>query len=383
MKVLVVPDKFKGCLTSKEAASVISDAFAKEGHQVVVSPLADGGEGTVDAVLLAAGGQKKFATVKDPLGRKIESFFGLLKNNTAIIEMVAASGLHLLSESEKTPLRTSTYGTGQLIKAASNYLVGDCPPTNRTGTVPIPKIIIGVGGSATNDGGMGAAIALGTRFFDGDGSLLEGIGRNLAKVRKYDLTGIDERLKETEVTVAVDVDNPFYGEQGAAFIYGPQKGANPEQVKELDEGLRNLASVVQEQSGLNLQELKGSGAAGGLAGGLAAFLGAEITGGTQLICRLLSLKEKVADADLVVTGEGQADEQTLYGKAPSGVINLAKKGAKPVAMICGQLGPGYQKLEEAGVKLYPLAKTPEEVDECLKNPKPAITKAVEQIIATW
>lgn len=395
MKVLVAPDKFKGCLTSLEAASIISQAVKEKGHQVIKSPLADGGEGTVDAILSAAPGQKKFVTVSDPLGRPIKSFFGLISAGlspgqssgdcpqsslTAIIEMAAASGLHLLPESERNPLKTSTYGTGQLIKAALDYLYGDCPPTTRMGTVPIPKIIIGVGGSATNDGGMGVAIALGAALFDGDGNLLEGTGENLAKVKKYDLTGLDKRLQETQITVAADVDNPFYGEQGAAFVYGPQKGANSRQVKELDVGLRNLASVVKEQSGVDLQEIKGSGAAGGLAGGLVAFLGAEITGGTQLICRILGLKEKIAEADLIVTGEGMADEQTLYGKAPSGVINLAKKSGKPIAMICGQLGKGYENIEEAGVKLYPLAKTPEEVDECLKNPIPAIERAVKEIL---
>jgi len=379
LKILVVPDKFKGCLSSQEAASLISQAFEKAGHEVVTSPLADGGEGTVEAVLSAVKGTKKTVQVQDPLGRNIKSFLGTYLDadclpaktaqecpQTAVIEMAAASGLQLLSGSEQNPLITSTFGTGQLIEAALNERVS--------------KIIIGVGGSATNDGGMGAAAALGALLLDDNGQALKPIGENLIKVNDYDLSGVDERIARTEITVATDVGNPFYGSDGAAFVYGPQKGANEEQVKELDDGLKNLADIIKEKSGLDLQVLKGSGAAGGLAGGLVAFLGAKITPGTQLICELLNLEEKVKKVDLVVTGEGRVDEQTLYGKAPSGVINLAKKYDKKIVMICGQLGEGSEKLEQAGIKLYPLANNVYEAEQCIIDPKPAIKKAVQEII---
>lgn len=378
MKILVVPDKFKGCLSSLEAASLIGEAFQKAGHEVITSPLADGGEGTVDAVLAATGGVKRNLMVEDPLGRNINSFWGLTTAGlspdqssgdclqTAVIEMAAASGLYLLAKSEQNPMKTSTFGTGQLIKAALDEKVA--------------RITIGVGGSATNDGGMGAAAALGARFFDSGNQLLKPIGENLIKVRDYDLSGLDERITGTEITVATDVGNLFYGPEGAAFVYGPQKGASEEQVKELDDGLKNLASIVKQKRGLDLQAIKGSGAAGGLAGGLVAFLGAKITPGTQFIIELLKLEEKVREADLVVTGEGKIDEQTLYGKAPSGVINLAKKHNKKIVLICGQLGEGYEKLAEAGIKLFPLAKNVYEAEQCIIDPKLAIKNAVQKVI---
>ncbi len=368
MKVLVVPDKFKGCLTSLEAASLIGETFKNRGFEVITSALADGGGGTVDAIISALGGQKKSLSVKDPLGRSIESFWGLLEDKKeAVIEMAAASGLHLLSNTERNPLKTSTYGTGQLVKAAMEE--------------GVKKIIVGVGDSVTNDGGMGVAIALGARFIDENISDLESIGEDLAKIRDIDLSDLDKRLTDTEILVAVDVENHFYGPEGAAFIYAPQKGADEDQVKELDAGLRNLAAVVERKIFLDLQQVRGAGAAGGLAGGLVAFLNAKITPGTKLISDLLGLEEKVRQSELIVTGEGCVDKQTLYGKAPSGVLELAKKANKKVVMISGQLGIGWEKVEEAGAKVYPLAKDETEVEACIKTPKPAIEKVVEKIIS--
>lgn len=353
-----------------QAASLIGKAFSDKGHRVVISPLADGGEGTVEAILSAVGGTKKTSSVQDPLGRLITASWGLIDKEdcpqTAVIEMAAASGLHLLGANEHNPLKTSTFGTGQLIKAALDE------KTN--------KIIVGVGGSATNDGGMGAAAALGAKFVDSHGKELEPVGKNLGRVSDIDLSDLDKRIGGTEILVAVDVQNPFYGPQGAAFVYGPQKGADPAQIKTLDNGLRNFAAVVKQRIGLDLQQIEGAGAAGGLAGGLTAFLGAKIVPGTQFICKMLRLADKVKEADLVVGGEGRVDEQTLYGKAPTGVVNLARKYGKPIVLIAGQLGPGYQKVEEIGVKIFALAKSDAEVEQCLRNPKPAIERAVKEII---
>ncbi|KKM89382.1 hypothetical protein LCGC14_1249210, partial [marine sediment metagenome] len=240
MKVLVAPDKFKGSLTSAEAASLIGKAFKNNGFEVITSPLADGGEGTVDAITSAVGGRKKVVLAKGPLGRSLESFIGLIKDGKeAVIEMAAASGLNLLEPAEYNLLKTSTYGTGELIKAALDE--------------GVEEILVGVGGSATNDAGMGAAKALGAEFLDGAGNALEPVGENLGRVKKYDLSGMDPRIEKTKILVAVDVENPFYGEQGAAHVYGPQKGADQKQVEFLDSGLVDIAEVIENQSGQNLQ----------------------------------------------------------------------------------------------------------------------------------
>ncbi len=357
--ILIAPDKFKGSLTSAQAASLIAQAFENHGLETTTSPLADGGEGTVDSIFSATGGQKEEVIVNDPLGRPIKSFIGLLKDKRAVIEMASASGLYLLKPAEYNPLKTSTFGTGQLIKAAMDKNA--------------EKILIGVGGSATNDGGMGAATALGARFLDSNGVELEPIGKNLVKVKDVDLSALDPRVSQILIEVAVDVDNPFYGPNGAAYVYAPQKGADKEMVKELDEGLRNLADVVKEKLGLDLEQIKGGGAAGGLAGGLVAFLGAKIKPGTKYICQILGLDEKAKAADFIITGEGRVDEQTLHGKAPTGVIDLAKKYGKRVFFIAGQLGEGYEKVEQQGVKIYTLNNQ--------KNPGPAIEKVVDKIIS--
>ncbi len=367
MKVLVAPDKFKGSLTSAEAASLIGEAFKNNGFEVITSPLADGGEGTVDAITSAVGGRKKVVLAKGPLGRSLESFIGLIKDGKeAVIEMAAASGLHLLEPAEYNLLKTSTYGTGQLIKAALDE--------------GADEILIGVGGSATNDAGMGAAKALGAEFLDEAGNALEPVGENLGRVKKYDLSGMDPRIEKTKILVAVDVENPFYGEQGAAHVYGPQKGADQKQVEFLDSGLVDIAEVIENQSGQNLQELPGSGAAGGLAGGLVVFLGAKITPGTKYISDLLQISTKVSQVDLVVTGEGKVDEQTLYGKAPTGVFNEAKKYSKKVIMIAGQIGEGVEKLEEEGIEIYVLAKGNRDAKWCIENPEKAIELTVEEIV---
>lgn len=367
MKVLVAPDKFKGCLTSPQAASLIAKAFQNKGYDVITSPLADGGEGTVDAITFALNGKKKKVRVQDPLGRDIDSFIGLIKDGKeAVIEMAAASGLYLLESDEHNPLKTSTYGTGELIREALDE--------------GVDEILIGVGGSATNDAGMGAVKALGAKFYDESGNTLEPLGENLVKVKKYDLSELDERIKNTKILVAVDVENPFYGERGAVHVYGPQKGADEEQVKFLDEGLVSFARVIEEQSGEDLQELPGAGAAGGLAGGLVAFLGAEITPGTKYISDLLEIDKKVSRVDLVVTGEGKVDEQTLYGKAPTGVFDAAKKYSKKVIMIAGQYGKGVEKLEQDGIGIYVLAKGQRDVSWCIENPKEAIEITVDEIV---
>lgn len=244
----------------------------------------------------------------------------------------------------------------------------------------VEEILIGVGGSATNDAGMGAAKALGAEFFDEAGNILEPVGENLGRVKKYDLSGVDVRIEKTKILVAVDVENPLSGEQGAAYVYGPQKGADQNQVEFLDSGLVSIAKVIENQSGQNLQELPGSGAAGGLAGGLVAFLGARIMPGTKYISDLLDIGKKTAQADLVITGEGKVDEQTLYGKAPTGVFNEAKKHSKKVIMIAGQYGKGVEKLEEEGIEIYVLAKGNRDAKWCMENPEKAIEITVEEIV---
>ena len=323
-KVVVASDSFKGCLTSIQVA----DAVEKGIHanwpdcQVMKLAVADGGEGTIEALLTTMGGRNVKVKVQDPLGRPIEAEYAILKDGTAVIEMSKASGLTLLHPSERNPLHTSTYGTGQLIADA---LHKGCR-----------KFLIGIGGSATNDAGTGMLEALGYRFLDAEGNVLKGVGLSLEAIMTIDTSAAIPELKSAEFIVACDVDSPFHGLKGAAHVYAPQKGASPEMVDFLDNGLKHFADILKSTTGKDISEMPGSGAAGGLGGAFKAFLNAELRKGADMVLDAIGFDEIIRDADLVITGEGKIDSQTLNGKLPSAVAQRASARNIPVMAICGR-----------------------------------------------
>ncbi|MBS3969751.1 MAG: glycerate kinase [Clostridia bacterium] len=357
MKFVVAPDSFKGSISAVEAASAMEEGIKRvfAHSEVIKIPLADGGEGTVEALVTATDGKIIHLTVLDPLGRERESFFGILGNGkTAVIEMAAASGLPLLKPEERNPYITTTYGTGQLIKAALDF---GCD-----------EIIIGIGGSATNDGGAGMAQALGVSLLDNCGRELSFGGRALKDLHTINLANMDARLNKTKITAACDVDNPLCGERGASAVYGPQKGASPEMVKELDAALANLADKIKEQMGVDVLHVPGAGAAGGLGAGILAFLKGNLKPGIELVLDAVGFDHKVKDADLVLTGEGRIDEQTAYGKAPMGVAQVAQKYGVPALAFGGILGDNYEKVYEKGIAFVSAnVQSIISLDEAMKN----------------
>jgi len=337
-QIAIAPNAFKGTLTASEAARCLERGLKKAlpGASFVTVPMADGGEGTALAVVNATGGRWVRCSVTDPLGRRIRAQFGLSGDGRmAIFEMASASGLVLLRPQERNPLLTTTRGTGELIRAALDHQV--------------TRLLIGIGGSATNDGGMGMARALGVRFLDARGRELPEGGGSLGRLARIDTSGLDPRLQKVRVEVACDVRNPLFGPRGAASVYGPQKGATPAMVKQLDAGLRRLAAVIQRDLGIAVARLPGAGAAGGLGAGLVAFLNGQMRPGVDIVMDAVDLTGKLAGCDLVITGEGCLDGQTLFGKAPAGVAKAAKQLGLPVIAICGCLGAGAGKAAEAGI----------------------------------
>ncbi|MCC3145622.1 glycerate kinase [Halanaerobium sp. Z-7514] len=341
MKVLVAPDSFKGSLTALEAAENIKKGIKNFDSEIEVDllPLADGGEGTVQSLVDAAGGEIIKKEVKGPLGDKVTAFYGLLREqNTAVIEMAAASGLPLLSEEERNPLKTTTYGTGELIKAALDK--------------GVEKIIIGIGGSATNDAGVGMAQALGAKITDKNGGPLAFGGESLAEIKNIDLSTLDPRLKKVEILAACDVDNPLYGKNGAAYVYAAQKGADQEMVEVLDQNLRIFNQVVKQELGVDSNKIAGAGAAGGLGAGLAVFLGAELKSGIEIILNSLDFESRLEGVDLLITGEGMLDGQSIYGKVPTGAAERAQAKEIAVIALAGSLGEGVEKVLDHGIDAY-------------------------------
>jgi glycerate kinase len=330
MRVLVAPQEYKGTLTAVEAASVIAAALRSLGAAVVVdlAPMADGGPGTAEALLGAAGGSWQRSPAHDPLSRPVEARWALLADGTAVIECAAASGLLLLTPDELDVRKASTYGTGELVRAA---LDAGCR-----------HVILGLGGSATNDGGAGMAQALGFRLLDEKGGDLGPGGAALAALARIEKDAADPRLAGARVTAATDVRNPLCGPQGAAAVYGPQKGADAAAVAELDAALRRFAGVVRRDLGVDVLDLPGAGAAGGLGAGAVAFLGASLRPGAEVAAEAIGLEARIEAADVVITGEGRLDGQTPFGKAPAYVAGLARAAGKPVACLPGSLGPGHE-----------------------------------------
>ncbi|EJJ0546862.1 glycerate kinase [Cronobacter sakazakii] len=337
-KIVIAPDSFKESLSAMDVAKAIEAGFREIYPQAsyVCVPMADGGEGTVEAMVAATGGQIITTPVTAPLGNKVDGFFGLLGDGeTAVVEMAAASGLHLVPTAQRDPRITTSYGTGELILAALER--------------GVKAIIIGIGGSATNDGGAGMMQALGARFLDGEGCELAPGGAALARLERLDLSALDPRLAQVSVTAACDVDNPLCGEKGASAVFGPQKGATPAMVTELDAALRRFGEQLEAATGKAIISAPGAGAAGGMGAALLGMLNAELRPGIEIVIESLGLAQAVRDADLVITGEGRLDSQSIHGKTPVGVARVAKQFQRPVVAIAGSLTPDYQIVHEHGI----------------------------------
>ncbi|MEO1784111.1 glycerate kinase [Thermodesulfobium sp. 4217-1] len=371
-KILIAPDSYKGCLSALEVSNAIESAFLEFYPEIniVKVPIADGGEGTVDALVTATGGKLMFSEVLDPLGEKIVAKWGILGDgSTAVIEMASASGLPLVPKEKRNPYITSTFGTGQLIMAA---LDANCK-----------KIVIGIGGSATNDAGSGMAKALGAKFLDGSGKELCDGGYALQKLEGIDISKIDRRIKNTEILVACDVDNPLCGPRGASAVYGPQKGATPEMILELDKALLKFSDIAQRVTGKDVKNTAGAGAAGGLGAGLMFFTEASLMPGVELVLEVTDFNNLVKDADLVITGEGNTDFQTVFGKAPVGVAKAAKKYNIPVVCISGGLGDGYESVFDKGIDaIVSISSGPVSLDECMLNGAIMLISATKRLIRT-
>ncbi len=372
MKIVIAPDSFKGSLTAKEVADAIEKGIHKAYSHIKIEkvPMADGGEGTVQSLVDATNGKIISTKVFDPLMKKIDSFYGILGDNkTAVIEMSAASGLPLLSKEERNPLITTTYGTGELLLHALDQ---GCR-----------NFIIGIGGSATNDGGFGMMKALGVKFLDSGRNDIGFGGGALEKLMLIDTSGLDKRLNGCSITVACDVDNPLYGPKGASSIFAPQKGATQEMVSLLDSNLNHYSNIIENQLGISIGETPGSGAAGGLGGGLVAFLNAQLKKGIDIVIETTNLEDYICNADLVITGEGNIDYQTQYGKTPYGVAKIAKKHNIPVIALAGGIGEGANILYEEGLhSIFSITDKPMTLEEAMENGSQLLEDTAERVIRT-
>jgi len=369
MKILIAPDSFKDSLSAEKVADAIAAGLADvmPHAQLVKCPMADGGEGTVEAIVAAGNGQLRRNHVQGPLGAPVEAHWGWLPDShTAIIEMAEASGLQLLKPEQRNACITSTFGTGELIKAALD--------------AGARRVILAIGGSATNDAGAGALQALGLGLFDAQGNHLPRGGLALAHVARIELSGLDPRLAEVRFEIAADVNNPLCGEHGASAIFGPQKGASAEQVRLLDQALGHFADHCANVLPKDVRHEPGSGAAGGLGFAAKAFFGAQFRAGVEVVAELVGLAEAVKGADLVITGEGRFDAQTLRGKTPFGVASIARAEGVPVVVLAGTLGEGYQALYEHGINAaFAIASGPMTLQDACARAAPLLTDRARDI----
>ena len=369
-KFVIAADSFKECLTAPEACQAMAEGIKKgfPGAETVLAPMADGGEGTVEALVAAKDGRIVKDTVMGPSGhQEVEAIFGLVDNDqTAVIETAEASGIALLAKEERKPLTTTSYGTGQQIKQALD--------------LGAKRIIIGLGGSVTNDGGAGIFQALGARFLDENGKELPLGGGALERLAKIDIGTLASRLKDVQVIAASDVTNPLTGENGASAVFGPQKGASETDVEKLDKALHNFANVIKQDLGKNIEHLPGAGAAGGIGAGLMAFSNCELKNGAELVIDEIGLKDQVADADYVITGEGKIDFQTKFGKTPFAVAQVAQAAGKPTFAIGGSLGYGIDSLYDAGfTAIFGTISQPGDLKEVLAHGKENVERTSENL----
>jgi glycerate 2-kinase len=335
-KIVLIPDSFKGTMSSETICRIMQKVIIQHEPQAAITsiPVADGGEGSVDSFITAMGGRKIPLTVKGPYMEPVEAFYGLLPDQTAIIEMAAAAGLPLVGENRQAD-QTTTYGVGQLIEHA--LMAG------------VKKVIMGLGGSATNDGGTGAAAAMGVRFYDKNGKTFIPVGATLKDIARIDRSGMPPEVKKAAWVTMCDIDNPLCGPHGAAAVFSPQKGADPDMVKELDEGLRHLAAIVQRDLGVDILDLPGSGAAGGMGGGMVAFFDSKLEMGIETVLNTVRFDDLIQDADLVISGEGKIDVQSLRGKVVIGVARRCRKQNVPLIAIVGDMGDSIEKVYDEGV----------------------------------
>ena len=338
MKILVAPQEFKGSISALSAAEAAKTGILRVFPQaeVVLCPVADGGDGTLETLVEVSGGKVRVCSVQNPIGETIQAQWGAMGDGvTAVIEMARTSGLALLSLAERDPLNASTYGLGQAISEALDE--------------GFRRFIVGIGGSATNDAGAGMAQALGANLLDGHGNAINFGGAALANLQTVDISNMDSRIKESKFLVACDVSNPLTGAEGASAVYGPQKGATPEMVQSLDDALSNFATVVKKDLKKDVSEISGAGAAGGLGAGMMAFMGAELKAGVDIVLDTVNLRDKLSSVDLVITGEGGMDFQTVYNKAPIGVARIASEHNIPTIAIAGLLGSNFKIVHEHGI----------------------------------
>ena len=368
--IVLAPDSFKESMTAKEVCEAMERGIRKANSQIrcIHVPMADGGEGTMQSLVDATGGRVYSKEVVGPLGNNVVAEYGILGNGEiGVIEMASASGIHLVDSEKRNPLITTTFGTGQLIKACLDK--------------GVKKLLIGIGGSATNDGGAGFIQALGGRLLDENGDDLSYGGGALAKLHTIDLSNLDERLKYVSVEVACDVNNPLCGKEGASYVFGPQKGATREMIEILDQNLSHYAEVIKEQLGKDVISKAGAGAAGGLGAGLMAFLDVKLKSGIEMVIEYANLEEKVRDADMVWTGEGSIYFQTQYGKTPLGVAMIAKKYNKPVIALAGRVGNDIDVLYDKGIDaIFGIMRGVTSIEEALVKGPENVEKTSENII---
>ena len=369
MKIVIAADSYKGSCTTLQVANAIEQGIKNviPDCEVMKIPVADGGEGTVDALVIGTDGRYEQIDVIGPLGDIVKAKIGILEDNVAVLEMAEASGLTLIDKDKRNPLITTTFGTGQMIVEAMNK---GCR-----------KIYVRIGGSATNDGGVGMAQALGASFRDPEGKEIGFGGGELCKISDIDLKNLDERLAKTEIIVLSDVSNPLCGANGASHVYGPQKGANTDMVKELDRCLMHFSDKVKEKLGIEVAHLPGAGAAGGLGAGLMAFCNAEMHNGVDKLLELVNIEQHMVGADLVITGEGKMDTQTAFGKAPIGVAKIAKKRNIPVIAIVGSIGEGASVVYSHGIDaIFDIVPSPITLEEAMNNAQSLIVQTTENVM---
>lgn len=370
MKIIIAPDSFKGSLSAIEVASAILSATRKifPSASIKCLPLSDGGEGLVESLVEATGGKKYCHEVTGPRMSKVKAFWGILGDGkTAILEMAAASGLMLIDESQRNPLLTTSYGTGELIKAA---LDKGCL-----------KIIIGLGGSATNDGGAGMAQALGAILIDEQGEPLKPGGGELKRLAKINIESLDPRLNQVKLIAACDVSNNLIGPKGASYVYGPQKGATSSMVIQLDEALKHYSNVIERDLGIKVKNIKGSGAAGGMGAGIIGFLNGLLIPGIDLVLDVIGIDEELSDCDLLITGEGRLDIQSTYGKVPIGVAMRASKFGVPVIVIAGSVENNNHHFHEKGIiACFSIVNKPMSLQEAMDNAPTLLEYTTSQVL---
>lgn len=369
-KYVVAPDSFKESMTAKEVCDAMEKGIKKadSAAEVIKVPMADGGEGTVDSLVDATNGQRVIVEVTGPLGNKISAYYGILGNGTtAVIEMAKASGLEIVEKKKRNPMITTTFGTGELIRHALDHNV--------------KEIIIGLGGSSTNDGGSGMAQALGAKLLDQNNNQISFGGGNLDKLDKIDISDLDSRLQDVKIILASDVTNPLIGKDGASRVFGPQKGATPEMVEKLENNLQHYAKIIKRDLNKDVASVSGAGAAGGLGAGLMAFTTCKMRQGVDIAIEVTKLEEKVKSADYVFTGEGGTDFQTIFGKTPYGVAKLGKKYHKPVISLAGYLGEGIDSLYSEGfTAIFGIIPGACDLSTALKNGPSNVARTTENIV---